>query len=105
MEKKLYVGSLPFETTEDELHQMFAGLGQIVSAKLITDKDSGQSKGFGFVEMSTEAEAQAAIQKLHGSTLGTRQITVNEARPMVPRSPGGNSSFGGGKGRGNFNRR
>ena len=92
MGKRLYVGSLPFETTEDELHRMFTALGQVISVKLITDRDSGQSKGFGFVEMNTEDEAQAAIQKLNGSPVGTRQIAVNEARPMESRGPA--KSFG-----------
>lgn len=94
MGKRLYVGSLPFETTEDQLSSMFAACGQVASAKLITDKFSGRSKGFGFVEMATDEEAQAAIQKMNGTTVGTRQIVVNEARPMEPRSSGG--GFGGG---------
>lgn len=101
MGTKLYVGSLPFSTTEDALHEMFAAFGQVVSAKLITDKFSGQSKGFGFVEMTTEAEAQAAIQKMNGFTVGTRQIVVNEARPMEKRDTGGRrGGFGGGGGGG-----
>ncbi len=102
MGTKLYVGSLPFSTTEDSLHEMFAAFGQVVSAKLITDKFSGQSKGFGFVEMTTEAEAQAAIQKMNGSTVGTRSIVVNEARPMEKREMGGGrrGGFGGGSGGG-----
>ncbi len=99
MGTKLYVGSLPFSTTEDELHQMFAAHGQVVSAKLITDKFSGQSKGFGFVEMTTDAEAQTAIQKMNGSAVGTRSIVVNEARPMEKRE-GGRGGFGGGSSRG-----
>jgi len=85
MGKKLFVGSLPFDVTEDQLYQMFAACGQVASARLITDKFSGQSRGFGFVEMSSEAEAQAAMQKLNGSTVGSRQIVVNEARPMEER--------------------
>lgn len=94
MAKRIYVGGLPFETTEDELHALFAGLGQVVSAKLIMDRDTGRSKGFGFVEMSTDEETQAAIKQLNGTTVGTRQITVNEARPMEDRGP--SKSFGGG---------
>ncbi len=119
MGKRLYVGSLPFDTTEDKLHEMFAAFGQIESAKLITDKFSGQSKGFGFVEMASDAEAQAAITKLNGSSVGTRKIVVNEARPMEERGPskggfgggfgggrGGNGGSGGGFGKkGSFNRR
>jgi RNA recognition motif-containing protein len=101
MGKKLYVGSLPFDVTEDQLHAMFMAVGQVTSATLITDKFTGQPKGFGFVEMSTDEEAQAAIQKLNGSTVGTRQIVVNEARPMEKRNPGGGGfGRGGGGGRG-----
>jgi len=96
MAKKLYVGKLPFDVTEDQLHAMFTPLGQVVSTKLITDKYTGQSKGFGFVEMSNDQEAQAAIQKLNGSTVGSMQIVVNEARPMENRGGG----FGGGRGGG-----
>lgn len=100
MGKRLYVGSLPFDTTEDQLHAMFTAFGQVVSAKLITDKFSGQSKGFGFVEMASDAEAQAAIQKLNDSTVGARKIVVNEARPMEDRGTGGGGrgGFGGGFG-------
>jgi cold-inducible RNA-binding protein len=93
MGKRLYVGSLPFETTEDELHAMFSALGQVVSAKLITDRDSGMSKGFGFVEMTTDGEAQGAIQKLNGTSVGSRQISVNEARPMEERAQRSKGSF------------
>src|SRR5277367_126789 len=97
MGKRLYVGSLPFETNDAQLQEVFAPLGQVVTAKVITDKFSGKSKGFGFVEMGTDAEAQAAIQKLNGSTLGSRQIVVNEARPMEDRPRGGGGGgFGGG---------
>lgn len=98
MGKKLYVGSLPFDVTEDQLHSLFVECGQVVSAKLISDKYSGQSKGFGFVEMSSDAEAQDAIQKMNGKTVGTRQIIVNEARPMESRGPGGRSGGRGGGG-------
>ncbi|MBI4669615.1 MAG: RNA-binding protein [Elusimicrobia bacterium] len=97
MGKRLYVGNLPFETTEDQLRALFAESGQIASVKLITDKFTGRSKGFGFVEMNTEDEAKAAIQKLNGSSLGSRQIKVNEAKPMEERGPGG-GGFGGGRG-------
>ncbi len=98
MSKKLFVGSLPFDVTEDQLHGMFTPFGTITSAKLITDKFTGQSKGFGFVEMANDAEAAAATQKLNGSTVGSRQIVVNEARPMESRPKGG--GFGGGSGGG-----
>lgn len=96
MGKRLYVGSLPFDVTENQLNDMFTACGQVESTKLITDKFTGQSKGFGFVEMSSDAEAQAAIAKMHNSTVGTRQIVVNEARPKEDRPGGG---FGG-RGRG-----
>ena len=94
MGTRLFAGGLPFETTEDELHAMFTPFGQVASAKLITDKYTGRSKGFGFVEMGSEAEAQEAIKKLNGTTVGTRQITVNEARPMEDRAGGGKGGFG-----------
>ena len=97
MGKKLYVGGLSFDVTEDSLHSMFAELGQVVSAKLIIDRDSGQSKGFGFVEMGTEEEAQNVIQKMNGKSMGTRQLTVNEARPMASNGPS-KGGFGGGYG-------
>jgi cold-inducible RNA-binding protein len=89
---KLFVGSLPFSTTEDELHQLFAAIGQVQSAKVISERETGRSRGFGFVEMPDDAQAQAAIQKLNGATLGTRQIVVNVAKPMEKREGG----FGGG---------
>ena len=101
MSKRLYVGSLPFDVTEDQLHQMFAACGSVASAKLITDKFSGQSKGFGFVEMTNDTEAQAAIQSMNGKAVGSRSIVVNEARPMEDRGPG----KGFGKGGGSFKRR
>lgn len=95
---KLFVGSLPFETTEDELHQLFAALGQVTSAKLIIDRESGRSKGFGFVEMPNDEEAQAAIQKLNNSQVGSRSIVVNVARPMESRPGGGGRGGSGGRG-------
>jgi hypothetical protein len=93
---KLFVGSLPFAVTEDELHQMFAACGQVASAKLMLDRESGRSRGFGFVEMPNDEEAQAAITKLNGSNLGGRNIAVSVARPMEKREGG----FGGGRGGG-----
>lgn len=98
--KKIYVGGLPFSTTEDELNGLFASYGKVASAKIITDKFSGQSRGFGFVEMEDDAEATAAMDKLNGSEFGGRKLTINEARPMEPRSGGGGGKFGGGGGRG-----
>ena len=77
---RLYVGSLSYQTTEQELADLFGQVGQVVSATVITDRDSGRSKGFGFVEMSNDDEAQKAIDQLNGTTLGSRQIVVNQAR-------------------------
>ncbi len=104
MGKKLYVGNLPFSATDASLQQTFAACGTVESAKVITDRDTGRSKGFGFVEMSSEAEAQAAISKLNGTDCEGRPLTVSEARPMAPREGGGGGrgGFGGGGGRGGF---
>jgi RNA recognition motif-containing protein len=106
MGKRLYVGSLPFQTTEAELQEIFAACGKVESAKVIIDKETGRSKGFGFVEMGTDEEAKAAIAKMNGSAVGDRKIVVNEARPMEERKPGG-GNFGnrpGGGFRGNRDR-
>jgi RNA recognition motif-containing protein len=100
MKMKLFVGNLPFDLTEDVLHSTFAACGQVVSAKLIMNRDTGQPKGFGFVEMPNDAEANAAITKLNGSMVGSRKIVVNEARPMEPRGGGFGGGGGGGGGRG-----
>lgn len=104
MGKKLYVGGLPYATTENELRDMFAACGTVDSATIITDQMSGRSKGFGFVEMSTDEEAERAITELNGKALGERSITVNEARPKERRpggfGGGGGGGFGGGRGRG-----
>jgi RNA recognition motif-containing protein len=96
MGKKLYVGNLSYEVTDSALEQMFAGHGTVQSAQVIMDRDTGRSKGFGFVEMSSDQEAQNAIQALHGQQVGGRSLTVNEARPREDRGGGG----GGGGGRG-----
>ena len=85
--KKLYVGNLPFSTTEDDLKQMFAPYGEVTTVTIIKDKFSGRSKGFGFVEMSTDEEATKAVEMFNGQDLDGRQIVVNEARPMAPRAP------------------
>ena len=85
MSKRIYVGGLPFKTTEDELKALFTGFGHVVSIKIITDKYSGQSRGFGFVEMANDEEAASAISELDSSEYGGRKLTVNEARPMEPR--------------------
>ena len=95
MAKKLYVGGLSYQTTEDTLGAAFAQAGTVVSAIVIKDKFSGQSKGFGFVEMSTDEEAAAAITLLDGKDLDGRTVKVNEAKPMEDRPPR-NNNFGGG---------
>jgi len=89
MEAKLYVGNLSNETTEENLRELFMQAGGVVSVALIKDRDSGQSKGFGFVEMSSQADAQKAISMFNGHTLGDRQLTVNVARPREERGGGG----------------
>ncbi len=100
MGKKLYVGNLPFSATDQILIDTFAQCGTVESAKIITDRDTGRSKGFGFVEMSTDAEAADAISKFNGADYDGRSLTVNEARPMAPREggAGGRGGFGGGGG-------
>ena len=95
MAKKLFVGGLSFDTTENTLKDTFSGAGTVESAVIIMDKVSGRSKGFGFVEMSTEDEAKKAIEMFNGKDLDGRNVTVNEARPMEPRAPRQNG-FGGG---------
>lgn len=85
MTNKLFVGGLSWGTTEDQLREYFSQVGTVASATIITDKFSGRSKGFGFVEMSSEAEAQEAVTKLNGQTFDGRTIIVNEARPQAPR--------------------
>lgn len=90
MALKLYVGGLPYSTTQDALQAAFAQAGTVTSATIITDKMTGRSKGFGFVEMSTEEEAQKAIEMFNGKDFEGRTLTVNEARPMTPRPPRSN---------------
>ncbi|MFB3141440.1 MAG: RNA recognition motif domain-containing protein [Acidobacteriota bacterium] len=89
MNKKLYVGGLPYAVTEDKLQEIFSAHGTVDSARVITDRFTGRSRGFGFVEMSTEEEAQTAIDSLNGSDLEGRSLTVNEARPQEDRGGGG----------------
>jgi RNA recognition motif-containing protein len=96
MGNKLYVGNLPFSTTEDSLRELFAQAGAVNSSTVITDRDTGRSKGFGFVEMSSDQEAADAIAKFNGTSFEGRTITVNEARPKVPREDGGGHRGGGG---------
>ncbi len=100
MGNKLYVGNLPYSVTNESLADEFSKFGTVDSVKIITDRDTGRSKGFGFVEMSSDSEAQEAIEKLNGAELEGRQITVNEAKPQAPRENrgGGNFNRGGGNG-------
>src|SRR5437868_12265480 len=103
MGSKIYVGGLPFAATESQLTSLFATHGTVESARVITDKFTGQSRGFGFVEMATAEEAKAAITALNGSQMDGRSLTVNEAKPQEPRSGGGGGGggrFGGGGGGG-----
>ena len=93
MGKKLYVGNLPFAATDQSLQEIFSQAGAVESARVITDRDTGRSKGFGFVEMSNDAEASDAIEKFNGADYSGRPLTVNEARPMAPRENRG--GFGG----------
>ena len=107
MATKLFVGGLSWDTTEDSLRTFFAAVGTVVSATVITDKYTGKSKGFGFVEMGSEEEAQKAMQTLNGQQLDGRAVAVNEAKPMQPREDRGPRAFGGGGGGGGgggFNR-
>ena len=103
MGNKLYVGNLPYSVRDEDLQQSFGEYGSITSAKVMMERDTGRSKGFGFVEMGSDAEAQAAIAGMNGQSLGGRAITVNEARPMEARPPrtggfGGGGGYGGGGG-------
>ncbi len=100
MGKKLYVGNLPYSVSDSDLQQMFEEHGTVQSAQVIMDRDTGRSKGFGFVEMGSDAEAQAAITAKHGTEIEGRALTVNEARPKEGGGGGGGRSGGGGGGRG-----
>jgi cold-inducible RNA-binding protein len=95
MGKKLYVGSIPFNATEESLRDLFSSIGEVESVSVITDRDTGRSKGFGFVEMSSEEDAKKAIEQLNGKTFMERALVVNEAKPQRPREERG---FGGGRG-------
>ena len=97
----IYVGNLPWSTTDAELGDMFAPFGQVLKTQVITDRDTGRSRGFGFVEMPTEEEAQRAIDALNNQAMGGRPLTVNIARPREPRGGGGGYGGGGG-GRGGY---
>ena len=100
MSKKLYVGNLAFQTTGQDLQQLFAQAGTVESASVIEDRDTGRSKGFAFVEMSTEEEATAAIEQFNGKEVAGRALKVNEARPRENRNAGGGRGFGGNRGGG-----
>ncbi len=102
MGNKLYVGNLPYSFRDEDLQQAFAAHGSVSSAKVMMERDTGRSKGFGFVEMGSDAEAQAAINGMNGQQFGGRGLVVNEARPMEPRPPrtGGGGGYGGGGGGG-----
>ena len=104
MGRKLYVGNLPYSATESAVREKFAESGTVESCKLISDRDTGRSKGFGFVEMSTEAEARAAIENLNGMDYGGRPMKVNESRPQQKRTGGRDRGGYGGGGRGGFGR-
>ncbi|MBI2339031.1 MAG: RNA-binding protein [Deltaproteobacteria bacterium] len=105
MTKKLYVGNLPYSVDDAQLNEMAAPFGAVLSASVIKDKFSGQSKGFGFVEMENDEEALKAIEALNGKDVGGRALKVNEARPMVPRDAGGGrGGRGGGRGGAGFGR-
>jgi len=101
MGNKLYVGNLPYSVRDGDLEQSFGQFGSVTSAKVMMERDTGRSKGFGFVEMGSDAEAQAAINGMNGQPLGGRSLVVNEARPMEPRPPrSGGGGYGGGGGGG-----
>src|SRR5450830_1451591 len=110
MGNKLYVGNLPYQVRDNDLEQAFSEFGTVTSAKVMMERDTGRSKGFGFVEMGSDAEAQAAINGMNEQSLGGRSITVNEARPMEPRPPrsggfgggGGGAGYGGGRSGGGY---
>jgi RNA recognition motif-containing protein len=96
MGNKLYVGNLPYQVRDEDLQQAFGAFGNVNSAKVMMERDTGRSKGFGFVEMGSDAEAQSAINGMNGQPLGGRNLVVNEARPMEPRPPR-SGGFGGGR--------
>ncbi len=98
MGNKLYVGNLPYTVRDEDLQQAFSAYGSVNSAKVMMERDTGRSKGFGFVEMGSDAEAQSAIEGMNGQSLGGRSLVVNEARPMEARPPrSGGGGFGGGR--------
>jgi len=102
MAKRIYVGNLSYQTTEHDLTNLFEQVGQVESVNIITDRDTGRPRGFAFIEMATDAQAQAAVNALHGKPFGGRPLTVSEARE---RAPGGGGGGGGGGGRGGMGHR
>ena len=104
MSMKLYVGNLAFATSSQDLQELFAAAGTVESASIVEDRDTGRSRGFGFVEMATKEEGEAAISQFNGKELSGRSLKVNEATPREPRSGGGGGrgGFGGGGGRGGY---
>jgi RNA recognition motif-containing protein len=100
---KLYVGNLAFQTSSDDLQQLFAQAGTVESASVVEDRDTGRSRGFGFVEMSSKEEGDAAITQFNGKEVQGRALTVNEAKPRENRNGGGRGGFGGNRGGGRFN--
>lgn len=99
--KKIYVGNLPYDATDDDLRELFAPFGDVATSSIVMDRETGRSRGFGFVEMSDDAQADTAIQSMNGAQVGGRSLTVNEARPKEAGSrPGGGGGGGGGWGRG-----
>src|SRR4051812_8022802 len=106
MSMKLYVGNLAFQTSSRELEELFAGIGTVASATVVEDRETGRSRGFGFVEMASQEDGEKAIKELNGQDLGGRQIKVNEAKPREDRGGrgGGGGGYGGGGGGGRSNR-
>ncbi|MCI4439953.1 RNA recognition motif-containing protein [Tibeticola sediminis] len=102
MGNKLYVGNLPYSVRDQDLEQAFSPFGQVNSAKVMMERETGRSKGFGFVEMGNDAQAQAAIEGMNGQSMGGRNVVVNEARPMEPRPPRSGGGYGGGRREGGY---
>lgn len=102
MATKLFIGSLPWDVTDDQLKEFFSKAGNVTTANVVVDRDTNRSRGFGFVEMATEEEAQEAIKQLNNADLGGRNIIVSEARPKTDRPAGGGGGYGGGGGGGGY---
>ena len=100
MAKRIYVGGLPYSATEEDLENLFSSAGAVKEATIVTDRYTGQAKGFGFIEMESDTDADTAINTLNGTQMGGRTLTVNEAKPREPRAGGGGGGYGGGGGGG-----